>query len=68
MKIKGLGSAERSRGARPAPGAGPGSETPGKKKITAGALQEARALVWLHRKRMSYVIADLPQRLGVGAE
>ena len=30
----------------------PGSETPGKKKITAAALEEARALIWLHRRRL----------------
>jgi subfamily B ATP-binding cassette protein MsbA len=55
VKIKGLGAAERSRGARPAPGAQP-SGTPGdapKKKITAGALEEARTLVWAHRKRLA---------------
>jgi ABC-type multidrug transport system fused ATPase/permease subunit len=55
VKIKGLGGAERSRGARPAPGGQP-SGTPGsgaKKKITAGALEEAKALVWAHRKRLS---------------
>lgn len=54
VKIKGLGGAERSRGARPAPGGVP-SGKPGdvtKKKITAGALEEARALVWAHRKRL----------------
>ena len=54
MKIKGLGSAERSRGARPAPGSD-GSATPGKdkKKITRGAIDEAKSLIWLHRKRLS---------------
>ena len=54
MKIKGLGAVERSRGARPAPGGQPSGE-PGdglKKKISAGALEEARALVWAHRKRL----------------
>ncbi len=52
MKIKGLGSAERSRGARPAPGADGAGDKPGKKKISKGALEEARALIWLHRKRL----------------
>ncbi len=55
MKIKGLGGAERSRGSRPAPGGTP-SELPGsvkKKKLTPGAMQEARALVWVHRKRLA---------------
>ena len=53
MKIKGLGSAERSRGARPAPGAtGPDGKPAVKKKISKGALEEARALIWLHRKRL----------------
>jgi subfamily B ATP-binding cassette protein MsbA len=55
VKIKGLGSAERSRGARPAPGAHPSAQPGGgaKKKITSGALEEARALVWVHRKRLT---------------
>jgi ATP-binding cassette, subfamily B, putative efflux pump len=55
LKIKGLGSAERSRGARPAPGAHPSADAEGtqKKKITAGALEEARALIWVHRKRLA---------------
>ena len=53
MKIKGLGSAERSRGARPAPGSGGDTNPPGtKKKISRGAIDEARALIWLHRKRL----------------
>jgi subfamily B ATP-binding cassette protein MsbA len=52
LKIKGLGSAERSRGLRPAPGA-PDSAAPARKKITAGALEEARALVWTHRRRLA---------------
>jgi subfamily B ATP-binding cassette protein MsbA len=54
VKIKGLGSAERSRGARQAPGAHP--STPGasaSKKITSGALEEARGLVWTHRYRLA---------------
>jgi subfamily B ATP-binding cassette protein MsbA len=55
LKIKGLGSAERSRGARPAPGAQPSADAEGarKKKITAGALEEARTLIWVHRKRLA---------------
>ena len=54
MKIKGLGSAERSRGARPAPGSTDADGKPaGKKKISRGALEEARALIWRHRKRLS---------------
>jgi subfamily B ATP-binding cassette protein MsbA len=56
VKIKGLGGAERSRGARPAPGAQPSTGAPDgtpKKKITAGALEEARALIWVHRKRLA---------------
>jgi len=53
LKIKGLGSAERSRGARPAPGSGGDTNPPGtKKKISRGAIDEARALIWLHRKRL----------------
>jgi subfamily B ATP-binding cassette protein MsbA len=53
LKIKGLGSAERSRGARPAPGAtGPGDTPSTKNKISRGALEEARALIWLHRRRL----------------
>jgi ABC-type bacteriocin/lantibiotic exporter with double-glycine peptidase domain len=55
VKIKGLGGAERSRGSRPAPGGQGTAGKPGdapKKKITAGALAEARALVWAHRKRL----------------
>jgi len=58
LKIKGLGSAERSRGARPAPGAEGTDAAPAtRKKITRGALEEARALVWLHRKRMGVGLA-----------
>jgi ABC-type multidrug transport system fused ATPase/permease subunit len=55
LKIKGLGGAERSRGARPAPGAQPSAAAEGapKKKITAGALEEARTLIWVHRKRLA---------------
>lgn len=52
MKIKGLGSAERSRGARPAPGSIPG-EKGDKKKISQGAIEEAKGLIWKHRKRLS---------------
>ncbi len=61
MKIKGLGSAERSRGARPAPGAVPSEGQDGekkpKKKVTPGALEEARALIWTHRKRLALGLA-----------
>jgi subfamily B ATP-binding cassette protein MsbA len=54
VKIKGLGSAERSRGARPAPGAHPARPGEGTaKKISSGALEEARALVWTHRHRLT---------------
>ena len=52
MKIKGLGSAERSRGARPAPGSNPGDKGD-KKKISQGAIEEAKGLIWKHRKRLS---------------
>ena len=52
MKIKGLGSAERSRGTRPAPGSTPG-ETGGSKKISKDAIDEAKSLIWKHRKRLS---------------
>lgn len=54
MKIKGLGSAERSRGARPAPGSdGSPSSNTTTKKVTPGAIDEAKSLIWLHRKRLS---------------
>jgi subfamily B ATP-binding cassette protein MsbA len=55
LKIKGLGSAERSRGARPAPGSTPGqaATADARKKITSGAFEEARALVWKHRNRLA---------------
>jgi subfamily B ATP-binding cassette protein MsbA len=54
LKIKGLGSAERSRGARPAPGSNaPPTGTAARKTISRGALEEARSLVWHHRKRLS---------------
>ena len=55
MKIKGLGSAERSRGARPAPGANAPGDNAGsaKKKISRGAIDEAKTLIWSHRKRLS---------------
>jgi subfamily B ATP-binding cassette protein MsbA len=54
LKIKGLGSAERSRGARQAPGATPGEPRANgaRKKITSGAVEEARSLVWKHRNRL----------------
>jgi subfamily B ATP-binding cassette protein MsbA len=53
LKIKGLGSAERSRGSRPAPGGDDAAGGKKKKKISRGALEEAHALIWLHRKRLS---------------
>jgi len=59
VKIKGLGGAERSRGARPAPGAlpGPSGGAPTRKKITSGALEEARGLIWAHRHRLALGLA-----------
>jgi ABC-type multidrug transport system fused ATPase/permease subunit len=53
VKIKGLGGAERTRGSRPGPGSQP-EGTPGAKpkKFTAGAFEEARALIWTHRHRL----------------
>jgi ABC-type multidrug transport system fused ATPase/permease subunit len=57
LKIKGLGSAqaERARGSRPGPGATPSGDatTSGSKKISRGAIDEARALIWQHRRRLS---------------
>jgi subfamily B ATP-binding cassette protein MsbA len=53
VKIKGLGSAERSRGARPAPGTSPGETAERKTKMSRGAFEEARALIWQHRKRLA---------------
>ncbi len=54
MKIKGLGSAERARGARPAPGSTPDAPAgPKKKKMTPGAMDEAKALIWKHRNRLA---------------
>ena len=53
MKIKGLGSAERSRGTRPAPGSDGGTDTSKKKGISQGAREEAKRLIWQHRSRMS---------------
>jgi subfamily B ATP-binding cassette protein MsbA len=52
VKIKGLGGAERSRGARPAPGGAP-ADASRKTKLTAGAWEEARGLIWAHRKRLA---------------
>jgi subfamily B ATP-binding cassette protein MsbA len=57
LKIKGLGSAERSRGARPAPGASDPGANAGTKKISRGALDEARSLIWAHRRRLSIGLA-----------
>ena len=61
LEIKGLGGVERARGKRP----GPGDDPPGvgdgakkaKKKITSGALQEARQIIWTHRKRLGLGLA-----------
>ncbi|MEQ1869430.1 MAG: ABC transporter ATP-binding protein [Vicinamibacterales bacterium] len=55
MKIKGLGGAERSRGSRPAPDGESltAAAVRTKKKITTGAWEEARALIWTHRKRLA---------------
>src|SRR5215468_114270 len=55
-----MGAAEHARGSKPAPG-GLGAPsaadrkdgTSAKKKITSGALDEARGLVWAHRKRLT---------------
>jgi subfamily B ATP-binding cassette protein MsbA len=58
LKIKGLGAAERSRGARPAPGSDGGTRpAAAKKKISQGALEEARRLIWHHRRRLSIGLA-----------
>ncbi len=60
MRVKGLGSVERSRGARPAPGGSvPSARSEGgsKKGWSAGALDEARALIWIHRKRLAIGLA-----------
>src|SRR5262245_54743278 len=59
-----MGAVERARGSRPAPGA-VGAPTAAdrkngataKKKISSGALEEARALVWAHRKRLTLGLA-----------
>jgi subfamily B ATP-binding cassette protein MsbA len=64
LKIKGMGAVERARGSRPAPGEA-GAPTAAdrkngasaKKKISSGALEEARALVWAHRKRLTLGLA-----------
>ncbi len=47
----GYASAERARGFKPKAEDAPGGKNT--KKISSGALQEARALIWLHRKRLS---------------
>jgi subfamily B ATP-binding cassette protein MsbA len=59
VKIKGLGAAERSRGSRPAPGGLPAQTAgaPTKKGVSRGALEEAKALVWAHRKRLGLGLA-----------
>ncbi|HUR35676.1 MAG TPA: ABC transporter ATP-binding protein [Vicinamibacterales bacterium] len=50
-------NAERSRGARPAPGAGTPSDPAARKKITRAALDEARTLIWSHRRRLGLGLA-----------
>ncbi|MGE3958820.1 MAG: ABC transporter ATP-binding protein [Vicinamibacterales bacterium] len=52
MNIKHLGNAERSRGVKPAPGSTPGEPAGAPKKISRGAVDEARALIWKHRHRL----------------
>jgi subfamily B ATP-binding cassette protein MsbA len=52
--VPGLGGAERSRRARsPAHETGAADTPAASKKLTAGAWEEARALIWAHRKRLS---------------
>ncbi len=46
----GYASAERARGLKPKADQAPGGKD--KKKISPGAMQDARALIWLHRKRL----------------
>jgi len=46
----GYASAERARGLKPKADQAPGGKN--KKKISPGAMQDARALIWLHRKRL----------------
>jgi subfamily B ATP-binding cassette protein MsbA len=57
LRVKIIGGAERTRGARTAhvQAASPStpSTTTGRKKITAGAWEEARGLVWKHRNRLA---------------
>jgi len=53
VKVKGLGHSERARGARAAPGGLPPAPSGGaRKKLTSGALEEARELIWKHRRRL----------------
>ena len=49
------GAAERSHGSRRAASSRPALDTPNPqtKKLTAGAWEEARALVWKHRYRLA---------------
>ncbi len=57
MKIKGLGGAERSRGSRPAPGSDGLATGRPRGKVSRGALEEARRLIWQHRKRLGLGLA-----------
>jgi ABC-type multidrug transport system fused ATPase/permease subunit len=62
-RILGRGG-ERTRRGRIASAGPVAPDVPGKKKLTAGAWQEARALIWSHRKRLSIgVLLMLVNRL-----
>jgi len=50
LRMIGYASAERARGLKPKADQAPGGKN--KKKISPGAMQDARALIWLHRKRL----------------
>jgi subfamily B ATP-binding cassette protein MsbA len=53
VKVKGLGHPERSRGTRAAPGSLPPAVLDrARKALTSGAIEEARELVWRHRRRL----------------
>ncbi|MGE3507500.1 MAG: ABC transporter ATP-binding protein [Vicinamibacterales bacterium] len=51
------GTAERSRGMRPHAGDGAATGSRPRKAVTPGAWEEARALVWAHRKRLALGLA-----------
>jgi subfamily B ATP-binding cassette protein MsbA len=52
-----MGGAERTRGSR-LPEIAPAKEAGGaKRKVTAGALEEARGLIWQHRRRLGLGLA-----------